>query len=318
MGISIQFRRGTAANWTSANPILLAGEIGFETDTTKFKLGDGVTAWSSLSYVTAGDVPTSLYVANSILAANASNTPMALTIAEQTMLGRITGGNIAALSVGQIQTLLGLGSMAYAVTSDYVAKALFTAYTILMATTSGSPQALTVGEQTVVGRITGGAIAALTVAQLQALLLSAALTENLAIQLTAAPSADGKYSGITEAGTLGTTVTFGQLCYFNASDSKWYLAKADSATTSSGKIGICLVGGSANGATTILLYGKVRADAQFPTFTIGAPVYISAATAGALVTTAPSASGNEMRTVGFGNTAHELFFCPSPDWFEHA
>jgi len=46
----LQFRRGTAAQWTAANPVLAAGEMGLETDTTKFKVGDGTTAWNSLSY----------------------------------------------------------------------------------------------------------------------------------------------------------------------------------------------------------------------------------------------------------------------------
>lgn len=46
----MQQRRGTAAQWTSANPTLAAGEIGFETDTNKFKLGNGSSAWSSLQY----------------------------------------------------------------------------------------------------------------------------------------------------------------------------------------------------------------------------------------------------------------------------
>lgn len=45
-----QFRRDTAANWTSNNPTLLAGEMGIETDTSKFKIGDGATAWTSLGY----------------------------------------------------------------------------------------------------------------------------------------------------------------------------------------------------------------------------------------------------------------------------
>lgn len=45
-----QFRRDTAANWTSGNPILLAGEMGIESDTKKFKIGDGTTAWNSLPY----------------------------------------------------------------------------------------------------------------------------------------------------------------------------------------------------------------------------------------------------------------------------
>jgi len=46
----IQLRRETAANWTSANPTLLAAEVGFETDTRLFKIGDGSTAWNSLAY----------------------------------------------------------------------------------------------------------------------------------------------------------------------------------------------------------------------------------------------------------------------------
>jgi hypothetical protein len=47
----IQVRRGTAASWTSANPTLAAGELGFETDTNKLKCGNGSTAWNSLPYL---------------------------------------------------------------------------------------------------------------------------------------------------------------------------------------------------------------------------------------------------------------------------
>jgi hypothetical protein len=47
----IQVRRGTAAQWTSANPTLAAGELGFETDTNKIKCGNGATAWNSLAYL---------------------------------------------------------------------------------------------------------------------------------------------------------------------------------------------------------------------------------------------------------------------------
>lgn len=59
----IQWRADTAANFTSNNPTLASGEVGFETDTTKFKVGDGSTAWTSLDYVainaaTASDVNT--------------------------------------------------------------------------------------------------------------------------------------------------------------------------------------------------------------------------------------------------------------------
>jgi hypothetical protein len=48
--IQFQFRRGTAVEWTSANPTLASGEMGVETDTAKFKIGTGSTAWNSLAY----------------------------------------------------------------------------------------------------------------------------------------------------------------------------------------------------------------------------------------------------------------------------
>jgi hypothetical protein len=50
MATRMQQRRGTAAQWTGANPTLAAGEIGYETDTGKFKIGNGSSAWSALNY----------------------------------------------------------------------------------------------------------------------------------------------------------------------------------------------------------------------------------------------------------------------------
>lgn len=50
MANRIQHRRDTAANWTSANPVLAAGEPALETDTGRRKLGDGTTAWTALAY----------------------------------------------------------------------------------------------------------------------------------------------------------------------------------------------------------------------------------------------------------------------------
>jgi hypothetical protein len=53
----IQIRRGTAAQWTSTNPTLSAGELGAETDTNKIKCGNGSTAWNSLPYIASdGDI----------------------------------------------------------------------------------------------------------------------------------------------------------------------------------------------------------------------------------------------------------------------
>lgn len=50
---SLQIKRDTAANWTSNDPTLLAGQLGYETDTGKLKIGSGV-AWSATSYFYGG------------------------------------------------------------------------------------------------------------------------------------------------------------------------------------------------------------------------------------------------------------------------
>lgn len=55
MSTTMQQKRGTASNWASSNPILLAGEIGFEIETNKMKIGDGVNYWNDLSYITIND-----------------------------------------------------------------------------------------------------------------------------------------------------------------------------------------------------------------------------------------------------------------------
>ena len=54
MAVQIQLRRGTAALWSSVNPVLAEGEVGYETDTNKIKYGNGVTAWNALPYSSTG------------------------------------------------------------------------------------------------------------------------------------------------------------------------------------------------------------------------------------------------------------------------
>ena len=50
MATRMQQRRGTASQWTSANPVLNAGEMGWESDSNKFKIGDGTNHWADLDY----------------------------------------------------------------------------------------------------------------------------------------------------------------------------------------------------------------------------------------------------------------------------
>ena len=46
----IQLRTSAAATWTSVNPTLAVGEVGFESDTNKLKIGNGTSAWTALDY----------------------------------------------------------------------------------------------------------------------------------------------------------------------------------------------------------------------------------------------------------------------------
>ena len=48
---SVINRRDTSENWTTKNPVLESGEIGYDTDAQKIKIGDGSTAWNDLSYL---------------------------------------------------------------------------------------------------------------------------------------------------------------------------------------------------------------------------------------------------------------------------
>lgn len=50
MAYRIVLRQDIASNWTTNNPVLLSGELGFETDTYRVKLGDGIKRWSQLPY----------------------------------------------------------------------------------------------------------------------------------------------------------------------------------------------------------------------------------------------------------------------------
>lgn len=66
MAVRIQFRRGTAAEWTAANPTLAVGELGHETDTGQFKIGTGSADWANLSYSSISESYLESYVDNAV------------------------------------------------------------------------------------------------------------------------------------------------------------------------------------------------------------------------------------------------------------
>jgi hypothetical protein len=87
----LQQRRGTAASWTSTNPTLAAGEIGFESDTGKIKIGTGSTAWNALAYTASSTAVTYLFNA---------------TAAQTTFSGADANGLTLAYTVGSEQVYL--------------------------------------------------------------------------------------------------------------------------------------------------------------------------------------------------------------------
>ena len=131
--------------------------------------------------------------------------------------------------------------------------------------------------------------------------------------------ADQEFCGITIEGTGGETLAFGELCYFKTSDSKWWKTNATAtATSGTPQLGVCVLAGAST-ATRMLLLGSIRANSLFDTFTIGAPVYASAATAGKIVSAAPTGvTGFVVRIIGRATTDDEIFVNISPDYIELA
>ena len=86
----IQVRRDTAAAWTLANTNLATGEIGFETDTGKFKVGNG-TAWNSLGYFGLG---ANTFSGTQSLAGNIIDKPQLQSVRETKASPTISSGTL--------------------------------------------------------------------------------------------------------------------------------------------------------------------------------------------------------------------------------
>lgn len=132
------------------------------------------------------------------------------------------------------------------------------------------------------------------------------------------PSSDVTATGdITNEFNSGYSSTaIGDLVYLDTS-ATWQKADADaSAATYSSMLGIALSVTASGAAATVLLRGFVYAATPFPTFTIGAPIYMSA-TAGAVTQTAPVTTDSATRLVGYAVHADKMWFCPSNDWITH-
>lgn len=129
------------------------------------------------------------------------------------------------------------------------------------------------------------------------------------ILLEASLSSDHTYSGLIDSQLVGETVVFGQLLYFNWTDKEWKLTDADAEATVPG-LRIALEDKVDGQTCKMLVVGYIRDDSAFDF--AGSMVYASCTT-GAVSSTAPSASGDQLQRVGVAKSADILFFYPSAD-----
>jgi hypothetical protein len=116
MATRMQQRRGTAAQWTAANPVLAAGEIGFETDTSKFKMGNGSSAWSALQYFANASELAAL-IDNAPAALNTLNELAAAIGDDADFIGTVTAHTTASTNVHGIANTADLATKSFAVGS---------------------------------------------------------------------------------------------------------------------------------------------------------------------------------------------------------
>jgi len=129
------------------------------------------------------------------------------------------------------------------------------------------------------------------------------------MSLANALSNDHSYSGLEDSQLVGETVVFGNLLYFDWTAKQWKIADADASVTVPG-LRIALESKTTGQTCLMLVKGYIRDDSAFEF--AGSMVYASA-TAGAITSTAPSTTGQQLQRVGVAKSADILFFDPSID-----
>lgn len=99
----IRLRRDISSTWTSVNPTLLSGEIAYETDTGKIKVGDGSTLWNALPYIQVNI--NGAYVPIGGISTAVTNT---VTAAAGTLTGSTLASGVTASSLTSVGTLSSL------------------------------------------------------------------------------------------------------------------------------------------------------------------------------------------------------------------
>ncbi len=142
------------------------------------------------------------------------------------------------------------------------------------------------------------------------------ITDVHELRIDAVPDTDHTANGLTtNTINAGVTTAIGELLVL-AADGKWDLADADAEATASGMFAISMAVGSDASPLLVALAGSFVRDDTYA-FTVGATLY-AGTTAGAIVETAPSATGDIVRVVGYAVSADVVYFNPGSTWVEIA
>lgn len=113
MAVRIQFRRGTRAEWEATNPILSSGEVGFETDFKKFKVGTGDTRWMDLGYYASGTITN--VIAGGGLTGGGDEGEVTLSLSADVLQGNVFSnrGDLLTAVANDTPTILPVGDIDY-------------------------------------------------------------------------------------------------------------------------------------------------------------------------------------------------------------
>jgi hypothetical protein len=310
--VAIEAKIGTGASTPVTNTVLRGSgtgtsawaQVALATDVSgTLPLANGGTASTS-----AGDARTALGLGTAAVAATGisnTNVPVFTTgVADDDFL-RVAGTNIEGRSAAEVLSDIGASAVAGSgsittvgtVTSGtWQGSAIASTY-IADAYLKNDANDVTSGTVTAAGFITGG---------------------DVFIDST---PADTVYSGITASFIAGEALEDGEVVYLKAADTRVWKAVATAAATSRA-IGMVVADQlSAGSAVTVLLQGFLRADTNFPTWTIGGALYTpEAETSGKNVPeqAAPDTDGDFVQVLGWASDANTVYFNPSNDIIEHA
>jgi len=269
-------------------------------EATDFDIKD-LTDSTNLRTTWNGKVDKSLFDANTILYATTDDTPVALTIPEQTIVGRKTGGNIEALAIDS--DLSSVSANDDTVPSAKITKAY---------ADSKVEDSIVDGHTTVApsGNAVSDALALKAPLASPTFTGTITLADNARIDLTL-PTADTYVTGnTTDSFSSGYSSAVGDLVFFG-SGGKWLEVDADAVATCKGMMGIALESKTDGQAMLVALPGSfVRLDSW--NWTVGDTLY-AGETLGGIQNTIPTGADAIIRVIGFAVSADVIYFMPSSD-----